>query len=316
MKLYRTISSLTTGIAVLALLLEQPGPASASTAGQGSDAFAVIAAASPSIKSLTQNRNGPHSVKIPANSSGLVEVTGRSGKSLSFGLPFPERAAEARSIGKGLVAFDNGNGSTTVPVPQSDDSLAVHTIIESADAPSRYAYDIGLQSAGKMKVNEDGSVSIIGSDGAFLGGFAKPWATDAAGVSVPTRYEVHGRKLIQVVAHSDPKIQYPVVADPWLGIDLISGLPWITYTPRGGVVNLNPTPWGRQFNGLPTHNAHVDELRTKLNRVGWNLTPTIQEQYLCHVVGNVFEGGTYHLESWRPVMYWGAQLNLTYRCNP
>lgn len=282
--------------------------------GQKSHSLAVIETVSPTYKSRAQGR--PDEVKVPTDSSGLVKVTGQSGKSLSIGLPFPEKVSAAQPIGNGLVEYDNGNGSTTVPVPQSDNSVAVHTIIETSSAPTEYGYAVGLPAGGKLDINEDGSVSITGSNGAFLGGVARPWATDAVGAAVPTRYEVQGRKLIQVVEHSDPKVQYPVVADPWLGVDLISGLPWITYAPQGGVVNLNPTLWGRQLNGLPTHNAHVDELRTKLGWVGWNLTGTIQEQYLCHVVGNIFEPGTYNLESWRRWMYWGDQLNLTYRCNP
>lgn len=173
-----------------------------------------------------------------------------------------------------------------------------------------------MPAGASMESHKDGTISISGADGAFLGGFAKPWATDAAGIALSTRYEVQGKHLVQVVDHSGPGIAYPVVADPWLGSDLIYGLPWITYTGQGGVVNLWATTWGRQMNGVITHNAHVDELRTKLAQVGWNLTGTIQEQYLCHVVGNAFEPETYNLESWRPWKYWGDQLNLVDLCNP
>jgi hypothetical protein len=245
-----------------------------------------------------------------------VKITGQKGQTLSLGLPFGEISAPAEPIGSGLVSYDNGNGSATVPVPQEDNSVAIHTIIESSTAPSRYAYQVSSPGGTEMRLNEDGSVAIVQADGTFFGGFAKPWAKDAAGVDLPTHYEIDKKQLTQVVDHSAQTVVYPVVADPFAGVDLIDGLPWITYTSQGGVVNLNPTGWGRFYNGLATHNAHVDELRAKLLQRGWNLTGTIQEQYLCHVVGNVAEPGTYNLESWRPWMYWGDQLNLTYQCNP
>jgi hypothetical protein len=67
-----------------------------------------------------------------------------------------------------------------------------------------------------------------------------------------------------------------------------------------------------------THFAHVDELRTKLNarKQSWALNYTIEQQFLCHVAGNNFEPGTYNLESWRPGVPWGVQLNPVTRCNP
>ncbi|MCX6497515.1 DUF2599 domain-containing protein [Arthrobacter sp. 2YAF22_2] len=313
MTLRRKITSLTVGAIGFALLLGQAGPAGAAP---DDNALRAIAAVSPNVQSLGKQGIRDKKVEVPTDSSGVVKITGQKGQSLSIGLPFAEKSATARPIGNGVVSYDNGNGSATVPIPQDDNSVAIHTIIESSAAPSRYQYRVDIPAGAAMKPNEDGSVAISRADGTFFGGFAKPWAKDAAGVALPTHYEVQGRQLVQVVDHSSPTVKYPVVADPWAGVDLIDGLPWITYASQGGVVNLNPTGWGRFYNGFATHNAHVDELRTKLGRIGWNLTGTIQEQYLCHVVGNVFEPGTYNLESWRPWMYWGDQLNLTYRCNP
>ncbi|MFE7196542.1 hypothetical protein [Microbacterium oxydans] len=49
--------------------------------------------------------------------------------------------------------------------------------------------------------------------GEVLGSFAAPWAKDSAGKDVPTRYELNGQTLTQVVDH-DSSSTYPVVADP------------------------------------------------------------------------------------------------------
>jgi hypothetical protein len=107
-----------------------------------------------------------------------------------------------------------------------------------------------------------------------------------------------------------------VVADPWLGLPLIAsvGLRTSPYY----IVDVVPTSWGRSQAQFYTHFAHVDELRSILNSTdqGWALTYTIEQQFLCHVAGNTFEPGTYNLESWRPGVPWGTQLNLWDRCNP
>jgi hypothetical protein len=47
-----------------------------------------------------------------------------------------------------------------------------------------------------------------------LGVIAAPWARDANGRAIPTRYEIQGTTLVQVVDHRRPGVVYPVVADP------------------------------------------------------------------------------------------------------
>lgn len=82
------------------------------------------------------------------------------------------------------------------------------------------------------------------------------------------------------------------------------------------IINVTPTSWGRQANRTSMLYAHRDELVQRLGPNGYRVTSTIREQLYCHVVGNIWERGTYNLESWRPYMAWNNQLNLTYQCNP
>lgn len=63
------------------------------------------------------------------------------------------------------------------------------------------------------RVNPDGSVTLV--RGAETAGIAAPWAKDAAGHTVPTRFEVQGDRLVQVVEVT-PETHFPVVADPKL----------------------------------------------------------------------------------------------------
>jgi len=139
---------------------------------------------------------------------------------------------------------------------------------------------------------------------------------DGSGKDIPTSYEITGTSLIQVVDHPQTNgVTYPVVADPWLGEDLMSKAE-IESDLRGYTVNVDATRAGRIFNGPLTLWAHEAELRTKLGGDAWRVTPTIREQFFCHVVGNMFERFQYNMESWLPYKPWALQLNLTDRCNP
>ena len=191
------------------------------------------------------------------------------------------------------------------------------TKIDNRDAPTEYKYIMGVSQGVKLVQQEDGSVLVLGQDGKMISAVSKPWAVDAQGVPVDTKYVIQGNELIQVISHTSKDYKYPIIADPWLGVDLIDRV-WVDDVREGRVVNVDPTAWGRTFTGPVTLSAHVDELKSKLGDDAHLVDDndgTIREQYLCHVVGNVFEPGTYNMESWRPSKPWFWQLNLADRCN-
>lgn len=73
-----------------------------------------------------------------------------------------------------------------------------------------------------MTLTETGVVVITDGAGNFAGGVAPAWAKDANGNAIATHYEISGDTLTQVVDHSGTDA-YPIVADPWLGIQLFEG---------------------------------------------------------------------------------------------
>lgn len=191
-------------------------------------------------------------------------------------LPFAAEADDAEILRKGVVAFDNQNGSTTVPIIKSDGSIQITTVIELADSPTSYTYDLRLQEGARLVEEEDGGVVMIAPDGSFIGGIAAPWATAADGKSVPTEYTIDGHSLTQTVHHSPASTAYPVVADPWLFIDLIERTSW-----NGNTLRVYPTFHGRTT-GVASRWAGWDEV---LNKTPGNRenTPSMRDQYYCHV---------------------------------
>ena len=280
-----------------------------------------VAPAQLSDENQKMEHDTPRStVSVQKNPKDGVSVSNKKlgGTSVHVGLPYADGASEASSVSQGVVSYDNKNGSSTIPVTKNDGSLQMVTKIDNRDAPTEYKYVMGVPQGAKLVHQEDGSVLILDNNGKIISAVSKPWAVDAQGTPVETAYVVQGNELIQVISHTSQNYTYPIVADPWLGVDLIERV-WVDDVPKGYVVNVKPTSWGRSFQGLATHSAHVDELKDKLGGDAWRVDDhdgTIREQFLCHVAGNMFEPHDYNLESWRPSKHWALQLNPFDECNP
>jgi hypothetical protein len=315
----------TCAVVVAAIAIVSGGTVPAAADDGGQDALAAIAAATPETvdaAALVATGSGEENaidatlagidVTVPVNPADGITLASQK-SSVSIELPFAEDASDAAVQRPGVVAYDNRNGSTTVPVVLSDGSVQINTVIEHADAPTRYTYEIDLPDGAAIEQAGKGLI-FLDRSGSSLGGLAPAWAKDATGRDVPTRYDVNGTTITQVIEHAMGD-SYPVVGDPWLGVDLIARAS-VSSHPKGYIVNVDPTAWGRTFSSPTTLGAHEAELRAKLGSNAPKVTSTIREQFNCHIVGNVFEPGTYNMESWQRYMDWGTQLNLRYQCNP
>ncbi|WP_440215277.1 hypothetical protein [Curtobacterium sp. SAFR-003] len=245
---------------------------------------------------------------------------------LTVSLPFANQAATAVDVGGGLTTFDNQNSSTTAPIAREDGSLQILTIIDDASAPTRYDYDLSVPSGGQMTIREDGVVIISDRDGGFAGTVAPAWAKDATGAPIGTHYEVQGNTLTQVVEHA-PGTQYPVVADPWLGITLFKSFKRDTYhgdhrysawvTGPGALVLSGGGGVGGYAAGQAVfRGAGWDEWKAKWPAI--TNKATLQQQYNCHVAASVYGlpfTQDYNLERYRANRSnWVAGV-ASHRCN-
>lgn len=96
-----------------------------------------------------------------------------------------------------------------------------------------------------MELTDDGGVLASDAHGGFVAGVRPPWAKDSQGNDVATAYRIEGNTIVQTVAESDARV-YPVVADPWLGIDLIEKVTRVWDSAKKGYrYSVFPTWWGR-----------------------------------------------------------------------
>jgi len=83
---------------------------------------------------------------------------------------------------------------------------------------SQYPFDVVVPENSELIPLEDGGAVLRGADGSMLGSFASPWAKDAVGTAVPTRFLIENNRLIQRV-HFSANSAFSVVADPfWLPV--------------------------------------------------------------------------------------------------
>lgn len=119
-----------------------------------------------------------------------------------------------------------------------DGAVRAHSVIRDADAPEVYVFTVSTDEPADRILLPDGSVAFFrqgtepetATEDDLLGLIDAPWAVDAAGVPVPTRYEIDGDAIVQVVEHRSATSAYPVTADPaWF-------IPVLALAARGGMV--------------------------------------------------------------------------------
>lgn len=183
-------------------------------------AFSAAEAASVATSGLSvaQNEEGvANAVSDPGLArdarDGSLDVGGAA-----MGLPVRDGATATR-VNKSVVIEGSSDGTAVVAQSLPTGARAMVTIA-NADAPERYAFPI--TGVSRLEVMPDGSVlgfpldaaSDSTADTASMK-FAPPWAKDATGRDIATRYEIEGTTLVQVVEHKGAEgVVYPLTADP------------------------------------------------------------------------------------------------------
>lgn len=188
------------------------------------EALAAVEAVAPEVLSdvvalqqtadastLVTGEIGESTVAIAADPSDGILID--SGAPVVIELPFAEQADQPVFTADGTVAIDNNNGTSTVPVVRTEGSVQVTTVLADAAAPRSFSYALTIPDGYQLTSTPDGGAAIVGADGEQLGAFDAPWALDANGESVPTRYELSGTTLTQIV-EPNADTAFPVVADP------------------------------------------------------------------------------------------------------
>lgn len=285
------------------------------------------------IDELDENQSGftvhagEIAVDLPKNSDEMIVLSESGDEDLGISLPYSERSSEIQAGEFGEISFDHENFSSTSVLPYEDGSVQMVTTIESAAAPREYAYDLELPDGAYLELLKDGMVLIWDAEGNFVAGVAAPWAKDANGADIPTRYEIRGSSLVQVIEHDTFGVAYPVTADPFWGKNLFTGFSRDWY--KGDYrYNASVTAWGAVVmsggGGIGGYLVGQSIMRNQ----GWaewtsrwpaiTNKATLRHQYECHVAASTYGlpwTGAYNLErirSNKPQWWYGV---ANHRCN-
>ena len=199
---------------------EQPTSVEAVTETLEEVAPAVLDTAAP----VPTDNSGPTAIDttvagtaitVPTDPAAGITLDAPNAPAINVGLPAATAADNAQVVTQGAVTYDNNNGSTTVPVVKTDGSLSVNITIAGPDAPTSYDFPVTVPGGGTIETTEDGGLVVLDSAGAAVTTIAAPWAKDSTDAAVPTRFEVNGTTVRQIVDHTSVAAVYPVVADPW-----------------------------------------------------------------------------------------------------
>jgi hypothetical protein len=159
-------------------------------------------------------------VVVPSDPTDGISLDAQGSGVFSIGLPF---ADDARLVPDGEHPyFDNGNGSSTVPLVKDDGTVQILTTIDNSDAPSSFSYQLDLPAGATLTLTRNGGAKVVTDNGVVTATIAAPWALDARGRAVETHYAVVGQTLVQVLDFDSDTV-FPVVADPKVTSGIISG---------------------------------------------------------------------------------------------
>ncbi len=93
----------------------------------------------------------------------------------------------------------------------TNDGAQLLTVLGSKHAPNSIEFELDLPNDATLTQQPDGSIWI--NTDSFGAEIKTPWAIDADGNPINTRYEINGRTLVQVI-ETNTNTAFPVVADP------------------------------------------------------------------------------------------------------
>lgn len=148
--------------------------------------------------------------------SPAIRVQGEGVESISGGrtvrLQLPGTVRKAKNAGQVTLQTTGGRFFRTAVQDTGGGSFRALLYLTSSQAPSDYRFE--LSDGFTATPHPDGGLLVRDARGTVVGRFARPWATDAGGAPLITRYLATGSTVTQII-ETTPGTSFPVVADPW-----------------------------------------------------------------------------------------------------
>jgi PASTA domain len=155
-------------------------------------------------------RSPDASVSVPDRLSGRITLTGPDG---TTGLRSVGGQLAGRTAANGVVVYRGAHPATDIAVHILEPTaLRVFYVLTGTAAPQQFELAVDVPPGTSLSL-VDGGV-VMSRHGAVIGAVTPPWALDANGRVVPTRYRLARNTIVLSVEHRRAGTAYPVVADP------------------------------------------------------------------------------------------------------
>lgn len=180
---------------------------------------------------LPESAENPN-VRLPKSGTGSLVFDSAAGApswmlSLPMGL---DRAPAISNTSSALFRSSDGTFDVIAEEVNTTNIRGVDArillVIGGPQAPTRFEFHATLPEGASLVPHFAGGVEVVDASGEAIAYIEPPWAIDANGTAVATRFEVRGDTLIQIIDHKGAV--YPVVADPSVQGDC----GWVTCTVR------------------------------------------------------------------------------------
>lgn len=167
-----------------------------------------IAEGASSARSLSvESADSSSEISLPTDADPSASISTADAGTLSITPPSGETKQHGAAA---LTTAEN-----TVVSQQVDNHTVRQSAVLDADSSERQEYVLTSDREISLELTESGAIDIVhpSESGRFVTGqIEAPWAIDAEGKSLPTRYDIEGSKVTQVV--DTDNAAFPVVADP------------------------------------------------------------------------------------------------------
>lgn len=223
--------------------------------GSASDAAAARGTAEAVTQTTTMVDRAWDHGKVHEQSSittrvagGRATLTDHRGTAVGISIGGLRRGAAPSRFGRTTLFADGLGTGIDAGVQQTRTGIRLISVIRSASAPTAYRYPLRLPRGATLERQSSGVVLIRNAAGRAVGAVRAPWAIDARGTPVSTRFELRGRTLIQHIDHHGAV--YPVVADPSIDFGLASATIKLNPKDQRIILNGGGTAAGGLLGGL------------------------------------------------------------------
>lgn len=223
----RKVLAATSALAIAVIGITVASPVASASTTQDQSALDQVLASRPfegaQSQSSPQAPPGAETQRIEFGDGGSMSMVAASGQRLTVQAAATSQRKSVKQS-KGNVEASTLNvdkGHSYVFAQRGDESGAGFVVINDEAAPRSFAFDFTFEGRpADVVVASDGSAVVMGPGGQVVNHIAAPWARDADGKQVPTKYSSSGNRLIQHIEFGK-KTAFPLVADPqfsWVGI--------------------------------------------------------------------------------------------------